>query len=109
MVKGGISPIVEPGLEETLGAAVIAGRLTATTSSEEAVGKTDLALICVGTPSAPSGKLDTDALRHVCTEIGRAINISGRPYTVIVRSTCLPGTIENVVMPALLAGAGGKF
>lgn len=109
MVKGGISPIVEPGLEETLGAAVIAGRLTATTSSEEAVGKTDMALICVGTPSAQSGKLDTDALRRVCTEIGRSINVSGKPYTVIVRSTCLPGAIENVVMPALLAGAGGKF
>jgi len=109
MVSGGISPIVEPGLEETLGAAVIAGRLTATTSSEDAVAKTELALICVGTPSNNNGQLDVNALRRVCSEIGRAINISGKPYTVVIRSTCLPGAIENVVLPALKEGAGGKF
>jgi len=110
MIYGGKSPIVEPGLEELLGQVVAAGRLTATSSSVEAVGKTDMALVCVGTPSADNGQLNVETLRNVCREIGRAINnVSGRPYTVIVRSTCLPGTIENVVLPALKEGAGGKF
>lgn len=109
MVNGGISPIVEPGLEEVLQDGVTTGRLSATTSSVDAVSQTEMALICVGTPSSDNGQLNVDALQRVCMEIGQAINISGRPFTVVIRSTCLPGAIDNVVLPGLLAGAGGKF
>jgi len=59
MVNAGASPIVEPGLGDLLTGVVAAGRLRATSSGEKAVADTDLALICVGTPSQANGRPDT--------------------------------------------------
>jgi GDP-mannose 6-dehydrogenase len=106
MVNRGVSPVVEPGLEEFLARAVGEGRLSATTSSEGAVAKTDLALICVGTPSRSDGSLDVSAVEHVAQGIGRALRDRSSAYTVILRSTVLPGTTERVLVPALSDGAG---
>lgn len=109
MINAAVPPVVEPGLGELLAKVVAAGRLRATSSSIEAVGDTDLALISVGTPGGGNGQLSVDVLGRVSREIGRALRQMGRPYTVVVRSTVLPGTTEGVVIPALLAGAGGEF
>jgi GDP-mannose 6-dehydrogenase len=107
MLNRAQSPIVEPGLGDLLVEVVGNGRLRATTSCAEAVAATDLALVCVGTPSRPNGQLDTDALVRVAGEIGRALQAQPKPFTVVVRSTVLPGTIEETVAPALRAAAGG--
>ena len=106
MVNRAQSPIVEPGLGDLLVDVIGNGRLRATTSCAEAVAATDLALVCVGTPSRPNGQLDTDALVRVAEEIGRALKAAPKPFTVVVRSTVLPGTIEESVAPALIAAAG---
>ena len=109
MINDGKSPIVEPGLEELLGRVVDAGRLRATTSCEEAVSNSDLAFICVGTPGNEHGELQLDALERVSTQIGQALQGSERPYTVVVRSTVLPGTVTGKVYPAILKGAGNDY
>ena len=109
MVNAAASPIVEPGLGELLVEVVGKGRFRATTSTEEAVTSSDLALLCVGTPGRANGQLGLDALEHVGKEIGTALHGRADPYTVVLRSTVLPGTTERVLVPALRAGAGGKF
>ncbi len=101
MVGAGTSPLVEPGLGELLHEVVGAGRLRATTSAADAVSGSDLALICVGTPSRESGQLDVTAIRRVAEQIGQALRELRKPYTVVLRSTVLPGTTESVLMPAL--------
>jgi GDP-mannose 6-dehydrogenase len=101
MVNGGISPLVEPGLGELLAEVTPAGRLRATTSTEEGVSGSDLALICVGTPSRDNGQLDVDAIRRVAEGIGQRLRQHPKPYTVVLRSTVLPGTTESVLVPAL--------
>src|SRR5438309_4233017 len=106
MVNAGASPVVEPGLGELLAEVVSAGRLRATDSSEEAVGETELALICVGTPGHANGRPDARALEQVGQEIGRAILRRGGAYTIVLRSTVLPGTTEDVVVPGLRQGVG---
>src|SRR2546427_7891420 len=106
VVNRGASPVVEPGLEALLAQAVGTGRLRATVSSEEAVVETDVALICVGTPSRSDGSRDVSAVEHVAHGIGRALRRRGSAYTVILRSTVLPGTTEGVLVPALSDGAG---
>ncbi|HEY4126417.1 MAG TPA: nucleotide sugar dehydrogenase [Gammaproteobacteria bacterium] len=103
MVNAGISPIVEPGLEALLASTVADGSLRATTSSTEGIANSDLALICVGTPGYNNGQLNIDVLRGVCAEIGRELHAKDQPFTVVVRSTVLPGTLEDVVLPALRA------
>lgn len=109
MINAAQSPIVEPGLGAVLAEAVQAGRLRATLSGREAVDGTDIALICVGTPSRANGQLNTDALVRVGEELGRALAGRSRPFTVVLRSTVLPGTLEGVLVPALRAGAGGRL
>ncbi len=100
-VNGGASPLVEPGLGELLAEVTAAGRLRATTSTEEGVAGSDLALICVGTPSRDNGQLDVDAIRRVAEGIGHQLRQHPRPYTVVLRSTVLPGTTESVLLPGL--------
>jgi len=106
LISGAMSPVVEPGLGDLLRDVVQEGRLRATASSQDAVHATDVALICVGTPGRHNGQLDVSALERVGNEIGRALRASPRPYTVVLRSTVLPGTTEQVLLPALRAGAG---
>ena len=108
IVNSGKAPIVETNVSELIAETVAAGRLRATTSAEEAVMATDLSLVCVGTPSRRNGSLDTSAVERVCEEIGAAIAAKGRPHTVVIRSTILPGTMRGIVVPALERELGDR-
>ncbi len=107
-INAGGSPIVEPGLEALIGQVVRAGRLRATTSAEEAVAASELAVICVGTPGRANGQLDTSALARVAHAIGAAARQRPSALTVVLRSTVLPGTTDQVVVPQLQEGAEGR-
>ena len=104
MISAARSPIVEPGLGDLLAEVVFSGRLRATDSTDDAVQATELALICVGTPGRGNGQLDTSAVERVGEEIGRALRGRDR-YTVVLRSTVLPGTTEKRLAPAIARGA----
>ncbi len=106
MVNDAVPPVVEPGLGEVLAEVVWDKRLRATSSTAAAVGETELALVCVGTPSRANGQLDVSALERVARELGRALAGRAGPFSVVLRSTVLPGTTEQVFIPALAAGAG---
>lgn len=107
MVASGRTPIVEERIGDVIAEVVASGRLRATTSAAEAVAATDVALVCVGTPSDFSGGISTQYLERVAEEIGEAIAaLDGRRYTVILRSTMLPGTCEERVVPLLERASG---
>jgi GDP-mannose 6-dehydrogenase len=100
------SPIVEAGVEGLVRDAVSAGRLRASANVAEAIAGTDSSIVCVGTPTAPSGRLNSDALLSVAHEIGRGIRAKSSRHTVIFRSTMLPGTFRGLLLPALEASSG---
>ena len=102
----GRSPIVEKGLDELIRDNAANGRLRATTSTKEAVDATDLSLICVGTPSRRNGSLDLSYLERVCEQIGEALKDKAAYHVVVVRSTVLPGTTHDVVIPGARADVG---
>ena len=108
-VNEGRSPIVEPGLDEQLAGAVAAGRLRATTDTAEAVRSTEVSLLCVGTPSRKNGSLDLSYLERVATQIGETLATKDAYHVVVVRSTVLPGTTHDVVIPALERSSGKKY
>jgi GDP-mannose 6-dehydrogenase len=105
-VNDGEAPVLEPGLPEAMAEAARSGRLRATANVAEAVRATDVSLICVGTPSGSQGSLDLAALERVCADIGPALRDTERRHTVVVRSTVLPGTAEETVIPALERASG---
>jgi GDP-mannose 6-dehydrogenase len=105
-VNDGEAPVLEPGLPEAMAEAARSGRLRATANAAEAVRATDVSLICVGTPSGSQGSLDLAALERVCADIGPALRDKERRHTVVVRSTVLPGTTEDTIIPALERSSG---
>ncbi len=108
LLNNGQSPIVEEGMASMIADAVDAGRLTGTDDAAEAVAASDLALVCVGTPSLKNGSIDLSHVRQVIQEIGAALRDRTEPFTVVVRSTVLPGTTRHVVLPLLESRSGKK-
>jgi GDP-mannose 6-dehydrogenase len=108
LLASGKAPIVEKDVEQLIAEGVARKSLSATASTADAIAVTDLSIICVGTPSAPNGSIDTSALAAVCTEIGAALARKSTRHTVVIRSTILPGTFRNVVVPALEKSSGRK-
>ena len=108
IINTGKTPIIEEGINELIGKVVAAGRLVATTDSTRAVHDSDLSLICVGTPSNQNGSLHLRHVEQVCREIGAALKTKDGRHVVVIRSTMLPGTVQNTVVPALEDTSGKK-
>jgi GDP-mannose 6-dehydrogenase len=108
LINKGKSPIVEPGLEALLAQGIKTGKLRGTTDFAAAIRDTDLSMICVGTPSKKNGDLELDYIESVCREIGFVLREKTSRHTIVVRSTVLPGTVKNVVIPILEDCSGKK-
>lgn len=106
LINRGVTPIIEKDIGEMIAAAAKAVRLRATTSVAEAVAMSDLSLVCVGTPSQLNGNLDLSYVRRVCEEIGGALKSKTGFHVVVARSTMLPGSMRNVVIPTLEQASG---
>jgi GDP-mannose 6-dehydrogenase len=108
-INAGRSPIVEPGLDDLLARSASAGRLRATTDAAAAVYDTEISLVCVGTPSRKNGSLELIHVERVCAQIGRALRDKPEYHVVVVRSTMLPGTTHELVIPTLERESGKRY
>jgi len=108
LINQGKTPIIESDIGEIIANCVQKGTLRATSDIDDAIANTDISLICVGTPSLPSGALDLKYVERVCEEIGAAIAKKSGFHIVVARSTMLPGSMRNVVIPTLERAYGGK-
>jgi GDP-mannose 6-dehydrogenase len=100
-LNDGKSPIIETDLQLLIERSVAQKQLFATTDCETAIQKTDISMICVGTPSKPNGSLDLTYVRRVCKNIGSALKAKDDFHVVVIRSTVLPGTVESTLIPIL--------
>ena len=108
LISAGQSPIVEAEIGAIIGSAVKTGRLLATCNQDHAIRETDISFVCVGTPSQSNGNLDLTYIRRVCELIGAALKDKASRHTVVIRSTVLPGTMRQVVIPVLEEHSGKK-
>jgi len=107
-LRTGRSPVAEPGLDELVAQTIAAGTLHATTSCSQALARADVSLVCVGTPSTARGGTDLTYIRRAVADLVEALHevpppASGR-HSVVIRSTVPPGTVEEIVLPALTEG-----
>lgn len=108
LINKGVTPIIEKDIGEMIAKTAASGKLRATTDVREAVMGSDISLICVGTPSMLNGNLDLSYVRRVCEEIGAAMREKNSFHVVVGRSTMLPGSMRNVVIPTLEQASGKK-
>ena len=101
LINAGCTPIVEAEIGEIVSESVRTKRLRATSDQNEAILETDLSFVCVGTPSQVNGNLDLTYIRRVCEQIGQAIKNKTDRHTVVIRSTVLPGTMRQMIIPVL--------
>jgi GDP-mannose 6-dehydrogenase len=106
MINAGQSPVIEAELDALIAQGVETGRLRAETSAWEAVATSDVSLICVGTPSESNGNLDLTSVERVCQQVGQALTKAEGYHVVVVRSTMLPGSTEERVVPILESASG---
>lgn len=106
MVNERRPPIYEVGLQELLDQAV-PKHLTASTDLTAAIHASELSLIAVGTPF-DGDEIDLKYIREVARQIGAALRDHPGYHTVVVKSTVVPGTTEDVVLPILEAASGKK-
>jgi GDP-mannose 6-dehydrogenase len=106
LLSRGQAPVVEERIGELTAEVVASGALRATTDVAEAVRATEISLVCVGTPSAANGSLSTAYLERVAEEIGEVLAGLDRWHTVVFRSTMLPGTCTDLLIPILEKQSG---
>ncbi len=109
MVNAGRSTIVEDGIADLVRDVHLAGRLRATRDVADAIASTSISLVCVGTPSRTNGSIDLRFIERVAEQIGDALRTKTEHHTIVVRSTVMPGTIDDVVIPAIERTSGKKY
>jgi len=108
LINRGQSPIIETDIGEILAATAKSARLRATSDPVQAIRETELSFVCVGTPSQANGNLDLRYIRRICEQIGEALKTKTARHTVVIRSTILPGTMRQIVIPTLEEFSGKK-
>lgn len=98
-------PIFERGLKELL-SETVGSLLFATTDLREAVMQSELSIIAVGTPF-DGDEIDLTYIRTVAQQIGEILRDKDDYHVVVVKSTVVPGTTDEVVKP-ILERASGK-
>ncbi len=103
-INRGISPIFEEGLEQLLTDNIGRG-LQATNDLESAIAQTEVTLIAVGTPF-DGEQIDLQYIRQVAQDIGKALKNKKEYHVVVVKSTVVPGTTDDVVLPIITKYSG---
>lgn len=106
LINDGISPIYEEGLDDVL--AENKNNIEATTDYENAVNNSDVTFICVGTPSESDGGIDLSFVKDATIVIAKQLKKKDGWHLVVMKSTVLPGTTKDVVLPLLEKHSGKK-
>lgn len=108
LINQGKTPVIEKDIGEIISTAVLNKKLRATLDVNDAVNNSEMSLICVGTPSQSNGNLDLKYVEAVCEEIGECLRNKTEFHIVVTRSTMLPGSMHNTVIPVLEKASGKK-
>ena len=97
-INQAIPPFYEPNLQEMLEETIHKGHLKCLVNqTEKAVLETDLTFNAVGTPSQPDGSIDLRFIEGSSRDIGKALRKKDTYHVVVVKSTVVPGTTQNLV------------
>lgn len=106
LINSGKPTIIETELEDIIASCHKSGKIHATTDFKYAIKETEIAFICVGTPSLSNGHLDLNNVFQIAEQIGAGLKEKESFYTIVIRSTVTPGT--NEMVGTIIAQNSGK-
>lgn len=95
-IANGKPTVVEREIDKIIAEEFAAGRISATTSVEDAVLNSDISFICVGTPVDELGGLSLKYIESIIASIGQALRKKDSFHIIVIRSTVPPGTNEEM-------------
>ena len=107
-INKGECPIYEEGLPKTLEKVISEEKLEATTDTKEAVKNSDATFLAVGTPTEKDGSINLDHIKEATKDVGRGLKEKEDYHLFVVKSTVVPGTTENEIIPILEEKSGKK-
>ncbi|MGA7678089.1 MAG: UDP-glucose/GDP-mannose dehydrogenase family protein [Dehalococcoidia bacterium] len=107
MINKGESPITEEGLGDVLSDCIRHGCLKATDDYKD-IFNTTITLVCVSTPSNLDGSINLDAITESMQSLGKVLSQKSEHHTVVVRSTVIPGTTNDIIIPIIEKYSGKK-
>jgi len=108
LIAAGKTPVVEEGMVDLMRNVVASGRVRVSRDTREAVEASDLSLVCVGTPSAPNGSQNQSAMLRLAEDLGTVLKDKTAPHVIVLRSTLVPGTVEDVLRPIIEKHSGKR-
>jgi GDP-mannose 6-dehydrogenase len=100
-LEHGISPIVEPGLDELVASGRKSNRLRVSSDLSASAHEADVVMVSVGTPARSDGTVDLSFVERVTEELGAVIAERSSFLAIIYRSTVPPGTVDGRMRPIL--------
>lgn len=108
LIAAGRTPVLEEGMVDLMSRGAASGRLAVTQDVDRAVRESEISLVCVGTPSAANGNQDRGALLQVARQLAAATRDKAEPHIFVFRSTVVPGTVEDVLVPIMEEVSGKR-
>ena len=101
LIGSGKSPIFEKNLGELLAQGVEAGRISATNDLAEAVRRTEVTFVSVGTPTASDGGCDHRYIQTAARKMAEGLADKSEFHVFVMRCSIPPGTTMQVMTPIL--------
>jgi UDPglucose 6-dehydrogenase len=105
-IRNGVLPLFEPGLENMLRAG-LKKKLTVS-NNFSLIKNCDMIFVTVGTPQKSNGAIELSMIKKATTTIGQIIKKSKKNPIIFIKSTVVPGTAQNVILPILEKKSGKK-
>ena len=95
-INSGQATIIEKDISEIISEQRKAGNIEATTDADDAVSRSEISIIAVGTPSSDKGHLNLEYIFNVATQIGLSLKNKSDFHIIAIRSTIMPGTCDKI-------------
>jgi len=98
-IAKGIPTFFEPNLEKTLKKSL--KKKLIITNKLSSISNCDFIFITVGTPQKQNGEIDLSFIKEIVRSVGKLISKNKKKPIILIKSTVLPGTMKQVVLPIL--------
>jgi len=105
-IRNGVLPLFEPDLEKTLRIG-LKKKLTVS-NNFSLIKNCDMIFVTVGTPQKPNGAIELSMIKKATAAIGQIVRKSKKNPIIFIKSTVVPGTTQNVILPILEKKSGKK-